>query len=210
LADELVKATYEHTYDKQRQIFADTPSKKSYSQHSNIFAVLTDAIPKNQQSQLLDQVVKLPDLVQQTIYFQFYLGQAFKHANVPDRYLDNLGTWRDAVKLGFTTFPEGPEPTRSDCHAWSASPNYELLATVCGIEPATPGFKKVNITPALGKLKEVEGVMPHPLGVISLKLKRTGKEGIQGEISLPEGLDGNFTWNGKTVELKGGSQKIKL
>jgi alpha-L-rhamnosidase len=47
--------------------------------------------------------------------------------------------------LGLTTFAEKPDPTRSDCHAWSASPNYDFLATVAGIEPALPGFKTVKI-----------------------------------------------------------------
>lgn len=210
LADKLVKATYEHTYDPERQLFADTPAKKSYSQHANIFAVLTNALPKDQQPALLEKVVKLPELVQQTIYFQFYLGQAFKEAGVADRYLENLGPWRTAIKMGFTTFPEGPEPTRSDCHAWSASPNYEFLATVCGIEPASPGFKTVRINPALGNLKEVEGAMPHPAGEIGVKFTKNGKNGLVGEISLPEGLSGEFEYQGKKIALKGGSQKIRL
>ena len=36
------------------------------------------------------------------------------------------------LDLGLTTVPEKPEPTRSDSHAWSAHPNYGLLATVLG------------------------------------------------------------------------------
>lgn len=210
LADNLVKAAVEHTYDEQRKLFADTPAKKTYSQHANIFAVLTDAVPLNQQPDLLNQVLQQPDLVQQTIYFRFYLGQAFKKACVPDRYLENLGPWKDAVALGFTTFPEGPEPTRSDCHAWSASPNYEFLATVCGMEPDSPGFKTIKIAPALGTLKEVEGAMPHPLGIITMKVKKQGKAGLRGEVVLPEGLTGRFIWNGKTINLVGGRQEIKL
>ncbi len=210
LADKLVKATYEHTYDPGRKLFADTPAKKSFSQHANIFAVLTDAIPQSEQPDLLNKVSQEPDLVQQTIYFRFYLGQAFKKAGVPERYLENLGPWKDAVKLGFTTFPEGPEPTRSDCHAWSASPNYEFLATVCGIEPASPGFKTVLISPALGSLKEVKGEMPHPNGMISMNLKKQGKTGLLGEVTLPEGISGTFNWQGKIIDLRAGKQKINF
>jgi alpha-L-rhamnosidase len=209
LADRLVAGTYNHTYDPERKIFADTPAKKSYSQHANIFAVLTNAVPKDQQPELLEKIVTLPDLVQQTIYFQFYLFQAFKEAGVPDRYLDNLGSWKKSVEMGFTTFPEeGPEKSRSDCHAWSASPNYDFLATVCGIRPSSPGFKTVQIAPALGHLREVVGSMPHPLGEIVVKLKKD-RAGISGEVNLPDGLNGVFLWEGKTVELKEGSNKIK-
>ena len=34
------------------------------------------------------------------------------------------------LQLGLTTWAEKPEPTRSDSHAWSAHPNYGLLATI--------------------------------------------------------------------------------
>jgi hypothetical protein len=103
---------------------------------------------------------------------------------------------------GLTTFAENPDPTRSDCHAWSASPDYDFLATVAGIRPSSPGFKTVDIEPAPGKLTFIKGQMPHPYGMIIFDLKRNGT-GITGEITLPEGLKGMFRWNGKTVELKG-------
>jgi hypothetical protein len=34
-------------------------------------------------------------------------------------------------------------------------------------------------------------------------LKRSGSEGISGEVILPEGLTGIFRWNGKSIALKG-------
>ena len=87
---------------------------------------------------------------------------------------------------------------------------YELLATVCGIEPSSPGFSRVRIEPHPGKLKFVEGVMPHPRGIISCSLRRQGSAGIAGEIILPEGLAGDFFWQGKKLELKQGKQTINL
>ena len=66
-----------------------------------------------------------------------------------------------------------------------------------------PGFKTVEIEPALGKLTFIKGQMPHPAGIISFDLKRKVDEGISGEIILPEGLTGKFTWNGKSISLKG-------
>jgi hypothetical protein len=54
------------------------------------------------------------------------------------------------LALGYTTFPEIPDINpRSDCHAWSASPNYQLLSIVCGIRPDHNGFKSVVINPSL-------------------------------------------------------------
>jgi hypothetical protein len=126
-----------------------------------------------------------------------------------DLYYSQLAPWRKMLSMGLTTFAEKPEPTRSDCHAWSASPDYDFLATICGIMPDAPGFSRVLICPALGGLTEVEGSMPHPSGMISVKLKKTGT-GIAGEVDLPPGVSGRFVYGGKEVILKGGKQMVGL
>ena len=56
------------------------------------------------------------------------------------------GIWRDQAVAGllplhFSTWPETPGDTRSDSHAWSAHPAYDLLTLVAGIEPAEPGLQ---------------------------------------------------------------------
>ncbi|UZJ65070.1 hypothetical protein OKW96_01940 [Sphingobacterium sp. KU25419] len=43
-----------------------------------------------------------------------------------DSYTDQLEPWKDMLALGLSTFSENPDPTRSDCHAWSSSPNYDF------------------------------------------------------------------------------------
>jgi hypothetical protein len=114
------------------------------------------------------------------------------------------------LEKGLTTFAENPDPTRSDCHAWSSSPNYDFLATICGIMPSSPGFASVLIEPALGELTQVQGSMPHPDGEIVVALKRKGINGIIAEITLPSELAGKFLWKGKEIMLKGGRQNIVL
>jgi hypothetical protein len=113
------------------------------------------------------------------------------------------------LKIGLTTFAEKPDPTRSDCHAWSASPIYDFLATICGIMPASPGFKTVKIQPAFGELTQIKGTMPVPDGEITVMLTRKGKS-VSGEIILPEKLTGKFIWNGREIDLHGGRQKVSL
>jgi hypothetical protein len=113
------------------------------------------------------------------------------------------------MDIGLSTFAENPEPTRSDCHAWSASPVYELLSTVCGISSMAHGFSQVKIEPFLGALNHVQGSVPHPKGEIQVNLDRKG-ESIQAEILLPEGVTGFFSWKGKVVALKSGKQRVQL
>lgn len=114
------------------------------------------------------------------------------------------------LNIGLTTFAENPEPSRSECHAWSVSPDYDFLATICGIMPDSAGFPTVNIQPVLGELTAVDGSMPHPLGNIIVSLKRKGIKGVTGKVILPVGLGGNFIWNGKKIALKSGEQIIEV
>jgi hypothetical protein len=92
--------------------------------------------------------------------------------------------------------------------AWSAHPNYGLLATVLGIRPAEPGFRSVRIRPALGDLERVEGVMPHERGPISVQLQRTSERGNRATITLPEELTGTFEWEWRQTPLHSGTQEI--
>ena len=121
------------------------------------------------------RVLDDPSLTQATYYFQFYLFRAMKTAGLGDDYLLRLGPWRKMLDLGLTTWAETPEPTRSDSHAWSAHPNYDLLTTVAGVEPATPGFATVRIQPHLGTLTEREGVGRHAARPDRRQLRAIGR-----------------------------------
>ena len=210
LAATLQKSMREKAFDTKRQLLADTPDKLSFSQHANIMAVLTNTIPVDQQKAVMQKVLQDKDLIQASTYFQFYLFQALQQTGQGDLYIANLQPWRNMLADGLTTFAEWEVQPRSDCHAWSASPNYDLFATVCGIRPASPGFKTVSIKPALGTLKEVEARIPHPQGNLQVKLKRKGTQGLEGEVNLPGQVSGELVWNGQKMSLKPGRQKINL
>ncbi len=210
LATKIAKSAFELCVDKEKGIIGDTPEKQAFSQHAIIMGVLSEGIPTEQQKTFLEKVLKNNDLIEITFYFRFYLTQALKKAGMSDLYYSNLTPWRNMLKIGLTTFAEKPEPTRSDCHAWSSSPNYDFLATICGIMPDKAGFESVLIQPALGELKNVEAHMPHPKGEISLKLSRAGEKGIIGEISLPAHTSGRFVWKDTTIQLKEGTNKVEV
>jgi len=203
LSTKICTAVRQLCWDSQRGLLADTPAKKSFSQHANIWGVLTDAIPVVGQRAVLQKIMTEKDLTAATFYFRFYLFEALQKAGMGDQFLPQLDPWRGMLDIGLTTFAEQPEPTRSDCHAWSASPNYELLSLVCGIRPASPGFATVRIVPSLGDLEQVEGKMPHPAGEISVSFQRK-KEQVTGFVALPTGVSGVFVWQGKERALRSG------
>ena len=198
-------------WDPEKGILADDPRKERYTEHMNLLGILTDAIPLAQQPGVMEKILAgEPEMTKATIYFRFYYNRALVKTGLADRYLDSLTLWRDQLKLNLTTWAETPEPSRSDCHAWGSSPNYEFLATVAGITPAAPGFSRVRIAPALGPLQKITARMPHSYGMIEVKLQRTGAVGMTGVVTLPAGLSGTFEWGGQTIVLKPGPQLINV
>lgn len=210
LAATLNKGAYALCFNAARNEMANTPGQNTFSQHAGIIAVLAGAIPESRQQAVLQRVLDDSTLSQATFYYRFYLNLALKKAGMANRYYAQLKPWRDMLDMGLTTFAENPEPTRSDCHAWSASPNYDFLATICGIMPDKPGFAAVKIQPAMGELTAVSGTMPHPKGDITVTLKRTGSSGVAAEVTLPPGLSGRFVWNNSAIPLKEGKQNFLI
>lgn len=204
LALKLNKATYDRCFDKTKGLLGDTPGKNTFSQHTNIMGVLADALDPAHQQQVLTTILRDTSLAQASFYYRFYLVQALKKAGMAELYYSLLTPWRNMLAMGLTTFAETPEPTRSDCHAWSASPNYDFLATICGITPLSAGFKTVQVKPAMGALTFISGTMPSPLGEIKVEInKQRG-----AVIELPQQLSGVFIWKGKTWVLKPGNNKF--
>jgi len=210
LAQSLIDSTQKLCWNSNIELLADTPEKYSYSQHANILAVLTNMFNLQENKTLFEKILNDESLTQTTLYFKFYLVEAMKEAELTDDYLNNIGAWKDMIDIGLTTFAETPEPTRSDCHAWSASPNYHFLSVVCGINPMSPGFKTVIIEPHLGALNSIECSMPHPDGNIIMKLKRQNETEIKGEIILPKELSGKFVWGTKEIILNSGKNIINI
>lgn len=210
LAATINAGVYRNCFDKSKGEMANTPLKNSYSQHASIMGVLTGSIPPAEMQAVMTNVLNDTSLSQATFYYRFYLTRALKKAGMANMYYSQLKPWREMLDIGLTTFAENPDPTRSDCHAWSSSPNYDFFATICGINPDKPAFASVKIEPAMGELQQVRGTMPHPDGEIIVALDRKGAKGVQAEITLPKNLTGSFVWEGKTVALKSGFQKIIL
>jgi len=202
-----VTATRARAFDKSRGLFRDSPEHPTYSQQTNVLAVLANAVPADDQRMLMNRVLADSTLTQATYYFSFYLFEAIRQAGIADRTIEQLAPWREMLRLGLTSTPENPEPTRSDSHAWAAHPNYALLATVLGVRPGSAGFRTVRIEPALGPLQWAEGRVPHPRGDIDVRVRRRGA-GLSAEVTLPPGVAGEFVWARRHVALHAGSQQL--
>ena len=219
-AERASQAVYKLCWNKEYGLLADTPAQKHYSQHANILGVWLDAIPSEQQKDVLTKILSesdagyvasgpVPPLTKATYYFRFYLARAIDHVGMGNQYLQLLGPWREMVALGLTTWAEQPEPTRSDSHAWSAHPNYDFLTILAGIRPKTAGFATVTVAPHLGSLKHLSAVVPSPKGTIEAEYTVEGPQ-VKAIITLPRGVSGELQWNGKTVSLHERKQELQL
>ncbi|HXG68530.1 MAG TPA: alpha-L-rhamnosidase C-terminal domain-containing protein [Blastocatellia bacterium] len=206
---QLRSAAQQLYWDAGRRLYADTPKKADFSQHTNVLAILAGMIEGEQARDLLNRILADNSLVQCSIYFRHYLHSAVNKAGEGDRYLDLLGEWRAMLDRGLTTWAETADPARSDCHAWGSSPNYELFRTVLGIDSAAPGFRRVVIQPFPGKLKQVSGAIPHPKGEVAVSLRLSNGK-MEAEVSLPEGVKGEFIWRGARRPLSPGKSKLSL
>src|SRR5579871_123800 len=209
---------YRLCWNAKAGLLADTPAQDSYSQHANITGVLFDVILKSDQVAVMRKVLAENNaaagsgsskLAPASLFYQFYLARALEHAHMSEEYIDLLQPWRKMLAMGFTTTPESGDPTRSDTHAWSAHPAYDLPAIVAGIRPGSAGFATVRIEPSLGKLDWVEASMPHPKGMILTRYRRTGSMTNAG-VTLPDSVSGTLVWKQKSYPLHPGEQSFEL
>jgi len=222
-------------WSTQRNLIADNSDLKNFSQQANLLAVLYDVVPRDRQAGVLKRMLAIepgttPDgVLSASYYFRFYLARALDHVaqsqqaakspqttpphaglvhtGIADQYLASLAPWRKLLPLHFSTWPETPGETRSDSHAWSAHPIYDLLTLVAGIEPASPGFATVRIAPHLGDLPLLTAQFPHPQGVIDVDYRRDGSA-LDATITLPGTLAGSFLFHGKSFALHPGVNKL--
>jgi len=213
-ASDIGKAVYRLCWDTAHGLLADTPAHGHFSEETNTLGVWLDVVPNDGAAQgnvmraILDHRPAAPvpppgEFSPASVYFRFYVARAMDHAGLSDLYLGSLGPWRSMLDIGLTTFAETAEPTRSDDHAWSAHPNYDLLTLVAGIRPGSPGFRTVLVEPHPSTLTEIRARMPHPAGDIVEQGKLEHGAWVF-DISLPPGLTGTLLWEGRTTALAEG------
>lgn len=73
------------------------------------------------------------------------------------------------------------------CHGWTSGVYAFLIRQVLGVTPVEAGFKKARISPNLFGLKRVGGVVPTPLGKITVKFESVNGK-IKGVIKKPKAM----------------------
>ncbi len=195
---------------EDRGLFADDAAGTTFSEHSQCLAVLSGRLPAAQLKTLGRSMRAAEGLTRCSLYFSHYWLEACRKLDLADEWWARLALWRELPALGLLTTPEAPGRNRSDCHAWSAHPLFHAHATLLGVRPAAPGFRRVRIAPlARGASLHVSGTVAHPLGAIEVELCY-GDEAPTARITLPAGLEGEFVWRGRVHALPAGRSTFPL
>jgi hypothetical protein len=184
-----------------------------WSQHAQALAVLADVLSPTEARQALEtaldprKVLRASEavgdraageegrfLAPASFYFRFYLAEALAKLRMGDRLWPLLEPFRAALKRGSTTWPEALEPSRSECHAWSAWPLYFFARHLLGITP--PGADdrtgsagavdaKIRVRPlACPPLRSARGRFVGPRGPVDVQV-HWPSDGVGG-LATPE------------------------
>mgnify|MGYP000468377063 CR=1 FL=1 len=212
-AEEIKKSVYQLCFDEDRMLFAERPDKTIFDQHTNIMAILTDAIPINRQKELLEKLLEEKDLLQATYYYRYYLFAAIKKVDVPELFDIAQKPWANMLVNNMTTTSERFEsverPSRSEVHPWSASPAYFYFNYLAGIQSTKNSFEEIVVKPVFGELSKMEGFLPTPHGNILFNLQKQDNK-LDAQLTIPETMKGEIVWLDKSVPLKSGKHSYSL
>ncbi|KAK0383022.1 hypothetical protein NLU13_8938 [Sarocladium strictum] len=132
-----------------------TPSPSAaYSQHCQTFAILAEAI-KGQEAEdlMLRTMHALRDdvftkattrgvkMAKCSLAMSFYVFRAADKTSLYEKlWPQMINPWQRMLADNLVTFAETEDSgTRSDCHGWSATPIYEVVAEIFGVKPTLDG-----------------------------------------------------------------------
>lgn len=187
-AEEVRRAVNRFCADGEGML-TDGPGVSEYSQHCQVFGLLTDTLPLEKGRAFLERTLIDPKTYAPcSVAMAYYLFRALEKAGLYDRTDRCWDLWRDMVKKHLTTCVEDNVNERSDCHAWGALALYELPAVTLGVRPAAPGFGKVLVKPVPGTMTWAKGRVATPRGMIGVEWEKADGE-LKLKIDAPAGIE---------------------
>ena len=195
-------------WDEARGCLADTCRKDSFSEHAQCLALLAGILAGAESESAAKALADGGGLAAASSYFSYYIFEALARSGRADAIRRRLDAWKGFLGQGAKTTFETRQPwARSDCHAWSASPVYFFNTVFAGVTPAEPFFRKVRVAPQPAGLGFVRARTPSPRGMIETEF-HFENGGVKGAVTLPDDLEGEFVWNGRSENLKPGRNEI--
>lgn len=160
-AARLLEAIRKHCFDGEffTDSTADVADELSYSQHCQIFAVLSGAAVPEQHEHILSEGFTNPRFSKCSYMMRFYAFRALAEAGgqLYDKFWTSMwAPWRQMLANNLSTWEEDDVRQRSDCHAWGSVPIYEYCTELAGICPVAPGSSRIRFKPRLQLSESIE------------------------------------------------------
>lgn len=169
-------------------LYQDGPGIDEYSQHCQVFAVLTEIEQGAQAQRIMLEVLRNDgDYAKCSVAMAFYLFRALEKTGLYEQTRKQWDPWRKMVQDNLTTCVEDYVTSRSDCHAWGALALYELPAVILGVRPETPGFDTIQVAPVRGYLTSAKGDVITPKGIVHVQWEWDGTQ-MSIQVSGPDGV----------------------
>lgn len=166
-----------YCFDDEAKLFRNTPSRKEFSEHTTIWAVLSGTVSGKDAEELVERTFDGKHEVSHASFSMNHfvlraLEKTGKYKFAPKIFKG----WEHMMDMHCTTWCENPDDPRSECHGWSSAPIYEFSSMVLGVKPLENGFKKVTVTPtgAVFGITSANGTVPTPFGILEVSWKKVG------------------------------------
>lgn len=173
-ADRLAERIHAEFWDESQGAYRERRGGREHCQLTNALSILSGVAPRALWRRIAPRLTD-PSMMRAAYFGQYFVFEALAQAGEFDLYWQSLDVYRDIIgRQAMTTLPEDPVNQRSDCHGWSTGVCYHLLANGLGVKPGSPGFKSIIIEPQIGPLNRLSGVLPTPVGPVSVEVVRDG------------------------------------
>ncbi len=195
----------ERCWDEKRKMYREGPAYEQYTCHAQAWAVLNNLPDRETAKSMLTHAAKDADVLKCSFSTAYEWFRACEQAGVYELTMQDMKKWIELPGMGCTCCPETPENSRSECHAWSALPMYEMICSMAGIRVNEAGWKSVRIAPHMAGMEkygvtELKGQAATPYGVVKFSYQWREEAGTWKYLfSLPNGLQGEFIDEDGTV-----------
>lgn len=191
---DLIIAIKKYCFDMKRGLYRDSAREGTYSVHTIVWSVLSGIEDEESADKMWAKMYD-EDLIKTSFSMNFFLFRALEKSGKTDQIFKNFDGWRNMIDMNCTTWREMPKAQlRSECHAWSSAPLYEISSNILGVKV---GFaKEIVIKPVTAGLEFAKGKVPTRYGIVSIswedgengfKIKVDSPDGIRKRIILPDG-----------------------
>ena len=180
----LLEKVQESCFDEEKGLYREGPNYIQYTQHAQAWAVLNGLAEGEAARTLLENAIREPGCLKVTFSTAYEWFRALEMADMSAEMRRSLDDWIALLDLDCTACPETPKNARSDCHAWSALPMYELVRTMAGIRELPDGT--IQVRPQLFDLPDLNGAVVTKKGLVHFEYVMEGGE-LKTSVEMPEG-----------------------